>query len=90
MTQLIADVLKRDEGERLRQRNLEKRIRLGMMYYPDTPFALPGTHDGHNPFTVPFTAWMNIPPDLNVAEFAMPTAWARAERAAPTARYRVR
>lgn len=74
-----------------------------MMYRRDTPFALPDTHDGHvvyDPVDVvqadrmavmcrnPCTAWMDIPPNLNVAEFAMPEMWDAAEYHAQTAQYR--
>lgn len=87
MTQLIADVLKRDEEERLRQAANIPGVRgLYAPFYDDTTRSV---YDAAADALAsraaammrgnPFTAWMDIPPDLNVAEFAVPTARYRAQ-----------
>lgn len=95
MTQLIADVLKRDEEERLRQAANIPGVRgLYAPFYDDTTRSVYDAADvlaGRAAAMMrgdPFSAWAGTPTGLDIVEFAMPEMWDAAEYHAPTARYR--
>lgn len=92
MTQLIDDVLKRDEEERLRQEAAGARG-IFVPFYDDTTRRVYDAADVQAGQVAamrgsPFAAWMGTPPGLDIAEFAMPEMWDAAEYHAPTAQYR--